>query len=315
MENKFIIYSKTEFKIRNFLNDLKKCINELNISEIDINAILSPQEIIEKCETLPFVGNKRLIIIKADFLYDDYKDTLKINKALKSYIKNVPYFTILVLYLYQRDKREKISKRIKALQKEGISLITDDKDTDRQKYLFVNRFCKENNIKLEKNVYNFILNNASNLDLLNNDFNKLKFMDKITIETVKKVFCSVSEEDLLDFLNEIGKNRKVNAIQILKNLLDGGSQAIALIRSISKQYQKLIYCKSGLLQNKIPDYISKKYGLNPYYCSKLCDMSKQYTLQNLAYNLEICLELDNKILNQAGVDANTEIELLVLKLK
>ena len=113
--NKFILYSKDEYNVKTTIELLKKFISfpELNINEIDINNLENPEEIRNRCETIPFMSKKRLIIIKSDFLEENNKDKLKITNFLESYIKDVPNFTILVMYFYQKDKREKITKNKK----------------------------------------------------------------------------------------------------------------------------------------------------------------------------------------------------------
>lgn len=313
-ENKFIVYSKSEYTILKNLNNIKSGVDPLNISEIDTSILKDPREIIAKCETLPLLGTKRVIIIKADFLYDDYKDKLNIFKCLKKYIKDIPNFTTLVLYLYQRDKREKISKRIKELQKQGMTLITDSNDT-LEKRKIVTQFIHENKINIDKEIINFIVTSSSNLDMLINDLDKLKFMKDISIDSIKKAFCSLDEDDLLDLLNEVAENNKATALKIVNVLLDSGSQPVQIVKSIAKQYQRLLYCKAGLMDNKSVDDIASEYKLHPYFCERLCNTAQKLKIVDIAYDLESCMNLSSKILNIAKLDTKSELEILIFKLK
>jgi DNA polymerase-3 subunit delta len=314
MDNKIILYSKSEYSILKKLNSVKKGVEPLNISEIDIKSLVKPEEIISKCETLPLMGKKRVIIIKADFLYDDYKDKLGIFKCLKKYVKSLPNFTILVLYVYKRDKREKISRRMKGLQKQGMELIMDSDDTLEKKEI-LKSFFKDNKLNINSKIIDFMINSSSNLDMFVNDLDKLKFMDIVSIEKVKDVFCSLDDDDILDLLNAISENRKVDELRIINVLLDSGLQPVQIIRSIEKQYNRLIYCKSGMMANKNYSDIAKEYKLNQYFCKRLCSIAKKYQIQDLAYNLEICNDLDKKIINTGELDVNTEMEMMIIKIR
>lgn len=75
-------------------------------------------------------------------------------------------------------------------------------------------------------------------------------MKDISIDSIKKAFFSLDEEDLLDLLNAVAENNKADALKIINDLLDSGSQPVQVIKSITKQYQRLLYCKAGIMDNK-----------------------------------------------------------------
>lgn len=315
MNNKIIVYSRSEYTILKNINKFKDGINQLNVSEIDISNISDPREIIEKCETLPLLfDKKRVVTINAKFLHDDYKDKYGIFKCLKKYVKNLPDFTVLILYLYKRDKREKISKRLKELQNQGMNLIVDG-DERMEKLKIISEFVRSNDIRLDQESIDFMITANSNMDMLINDIFKLKFMDNISIASIKKVFSSLEEEDTLDLLNYIADSSKIAALKSLNILMDTGFQPIQIIKSIMKQYQRLIYCKSGIMANKSIKNIAKEYKLHPYFCKRLCGIASNLNIYNLSHDLQMCRDLMIKIMNVSQVDTRSELEILILRLK
>ncbi|NMA58627.1 DNA polymerase III subunit delta [Clostridium cochlearium] len=315
--NKFILYSKDEYNVKTTIELLKKFISfpELNINEIDINNLENPEEIRNRCETIPFMSKKRLIIIKSDFLEENNKDKLKITNFLESYIKDVPNFTILVMYFYQKDKREKITKnkKVKKLEKSGALLVANNKNQKAENIELISDFLSKNkNIKIDNNVISYITGMANNLDVLKNDLNKINFLNgKITIEKVKEIFNSIEEDDMWDLTDTINAKNGVLALDILNNLLDKGIQPMQVIFNLTKQFKQLLYCKIKLMEGKNDKDISKELKLHPFVASILTSKSNNYSLKQLASNLEACIDLESKV-KSIPTDTRSELEMLLI---
>lgn len=313
--NKFILYSKDEYSVRSSLDMFKKLIimPELNISEINLNTLKDASDIIAQCETLPCMGNKRLILIRADFLSEDSKDKLDLVKSLEKYLTDLPEFTIVVMFFYSKDKRENISKnkKVKKLEKSSVSLITNPKNQSLEKKQIIDSFCKVNQKSIPGDIIKFIISNSSNLDMLINDLDKIKYMTNINIETVREVFSSIEDDDIFDLTDAIGKNEGVKAIEIINNLLAKGIQPMQLVNNIIRQYKMLLYCKVSLM-NKLPEQdAAKELKLHPYVCKLLRSQSNHFDMEKIALSLENCINLEVKI-KTISIDSKSELELLLV---
>lgn len=153
---------------------------------------------------------------------------------------------------------------------------------------------------------------ANNLDVLKNDLNKINFLNgKITIEKVKEIFNSIEEDDMWDLTDTINAKNGVLALDILNNLLDKGIQPMQVIFNLTKQFKQLLYCKIKLMEGKNDKDISKELKLHPFVASILTSKSNNYSLKQLASNLEACIDLESKV-KSIPTDTRSELEMLLI---
>ncbi len=87
---------------------------ELNLIRID-GMNTSFDSIMNACETMPFMGEKKVVVVyRANFLQDKTDSSgSKIYNDLKNYISNLPPYTVLIMYYLLNDKRDRPNKNKK----------------------------------------------------------------------------------------------------------------------------------------------------------------------------------------------------------
>lgn len=311
--NKFILYSKDLCSVKKAVEMFKKQVSmpQLNISIID-GDIKDISSVKNACETIPFMSNKRLVIIKADFLGDAEKDKNNLIKDLSKYISKIPDFTILIFYFFPKDKRENINKnsKITKLVKAGAVLVTDPKNN----YSQVKTILKNSNIKLNRDVENYIIANVESLDLLINDINKLEFIStNKNINTIKNVFSSLNQDDIFDLTDAINKKDGITVLEIYNSLIAKGELPISILFMLIRQFKLLFYAKIAGMQGISSDDFAKKNKLHPYVCKLLYESSKNYKINSLIKCITLCINLEIRLKSITGIDSKTEVEMLLLK--
>lgn len=311
--NMLILYSNDQFNISNILNYLKSKIDMRDLNVCHLDNIMDKNEILNACETLPLMSSKRLVILKSTFLNDEKnKKKTEIIKWLAKY--KPPESTIFVLYFYQIDKRENINKNndIKKLEKAGYTVVINNPSPANEAKVLLNSFLKKYNISLDKETQNFIVSNTSNIDVLINDLGKLKNMNDLSLENIKRTFCCLNDSDIFDLTKAISSKDIINSLAILNNLIESGENIIKILFMLIRQFKMLLYVKVSKEANLDIDSTAKKLKMHPYSCKILYSQCENFTITDLKNQLNTCIAYENKF-KTIGY-SQVDIELLLAKL-
>ena len=132
-----------------FIND---GLGDLNYIKLDgLNVTID--EIVNACETMPFMSEKKVVLVyRANFLKDKTDSAgTKLYNEVKEYLKDIPPYTLLIMYYVFSDKRDtpKKNKKLMALDKITNIVHCDKLKKDR----FVKKvedIFKENNKNIGK---------------------------------------------------------------------------------------------------------------------------------------------------------------------
>ncbi|PJI10233.1 MULTISPECIES: DNA polymerase III subunit delta [Clostridium] len=314
-KNAMILYSVDYYSIKTIIEQFKNYIEipELNISYL--NDIDNMKQIVNACETLPFMSKRRLVLLKSDFLEPSSKDKNNLLKDISKYISDVPITTILILYSFQKDKRENVSKNKKLLKLEriGASVVVSPKNNSYAVRTLVQDFSRKYNLKLSKDAENFITSNSSNnLDFLINDLSKLRFMDELSIENIKKVFSSLNDQDIFDFTEAISNKDRLTSLEILNSLTRKGETPIGILFMLIRQFKLLFYAKISIEKNVNSEEFAKKNKLHPYFGKIIYSQSKNFTLNELQSYLSICIKSEIKFKTTGASKVDLEMLLALL---
>lgn len=325
IDNKYIMFGFNESLIKENIKNISK--KQLDINFFDLNYVqfdgitAKGDEIINACETLPFMDSKRIVVVyRAVFLEDDGKqqgvsaeDTFK---KISSYIDKVPEHCTLILYYVFDEKRDKASKKVKGLEKKcTVVEFKQLKNVALQKK--VKLLFDERNQPIEKAELSLFCSGLdNNMDIIINEVEKLccyALGRPITKEDIFLLAPPKSDSDIFNLVDYVSqKNTKV-ALDILNELLFRGEKFPVILSMIERQFKIILGLKLGEKKGKNIEILSKELRLNPYIAEKMLAQSKKFTEEKLMKVLGHCLESE-RILKSSSVDVKTELEKLLIKI-
>lgn len=322
IKNSYIFCGIDDELIKEGIEEIKKIVvpegmEDLNYKKIDgLNT--SMDEIVNACETIPFMADKRLVLVsRADFLRDKTDSTgTKIYNDMKEYLKNVPPDTVLILYYVFNDKRETAKKNKKLMALDKITTIVHFDKLKRDRF-----------IKKVEGIFNENGKNIGKIELryfcekVQNNFNIIKLeVDKlidytygreITKKDIDKLLPASSEDDVFDLVDLISQRKIEKAIDIMDELLFKADQHMLIVTSIENQFKRLYEIKVGMKNGKrVNDFVSE-FHIPAFVCEKLMNLSGRFSLRQLEGLIKLCVETEGK-LKSSGVDKTMELELLLL---
>lgn len=320
--NKYIFCGDNEKTIKDTIKKIKKIaidenFVELNYSEFD-GISVTVSDIVNACETLPFMNDKKVVVIyRSNFLKDqcDKSEESKY-KEIKKYLADIPKECILIMYYIFESNREKESYKLKSLNKiahivkfeklKGKSLQKKVKD------LFDKR--KTNISTAELTMFCNAVD--SNLDVIENEVEKLccyTMGREITRRDIENIISHKSENDIFNLVDYISQKRPEMVIDILDELIFKGEAITGILRMIERQFKLLLNIKMGIKEGKTKDILSRELKLHPYICEKMMVQSKKFTLRSIINNIEMCLETEKR-LKSTTINSKTEMELLLINI-
>ena len=270
------------------------------------------------CETMPFLGEKKVIVVyRANFLKDKAdKEGAKVYSEVSKYVKNLPPYTVLIMYYLFNDKRDtpKKNKKLGTLDK-YIKVVHCDKLKKDKYYKKIEDIFKEKGKNIGKiQVRYFAEKVQNNFDIIKREVDKLVNYANgrdIKKEDIDKLLPSKSEEDIFDLVDLISQRKIERAIDIMDDLLFKADQHMLIITSIELQFKKLYGIKVGLSQGKRVEDFMSELRVPAFVCEKLINLSSKFSIRQLEGLLKLCIETENR-LKSSGIDKTMELELLLL---
>ncbi|BAH05857.1 DNA polymerase III subunit delta [Clostridium kluyveri] len=325
IENCYLFCGIDEFIIKENIRKLvqksiKTDFADFNYIKFDGSSLESFDPVINACETLPFMSDKKVVLVyRAAFIGDEQNGKSKLSyefNSIQNYLKNVPEHCILILYYLFKNKRDKISKKIYGLDK-YLCIVRTDKVKGYQLENKVQEFFDErvkNIKKVDLRIFCSLMND-NNLNMIENEVEKLccyTYGRDIEREDIKKVFLKSSEEDIFDLVNAISNKKIKDALHILNELIYGGAKISYILSMIERQFNILLKIKLYLEYGSTKKEAMEKLNIKSEYgYSVMLSQSKKFTLNQLKRAVEMCLNTEEK-LKSLSTDERIEMELLII---
>lgn len=301
---------------------IKKVLDKdfLDLNFIKIDGLTSTFDEIENaCETLPFFGDKKVVLVyRANFLKDKPdKEGAKTYTEILKYIKDLPQHTILIMYYLFNDKRDtpKKNKKLSTLDK-YVKVVHCDKLKKDKYYKKIEDIFKENGRTIGKVQLKYFADKVqNNFDIIKREIDKLDCYAlgrEITKEDIDKLIPNKSEDDIFDLVEYISLRKVEKAIDLLDELLFKADQHMLIISSIGNHFKRLYEIKIYLLKGKKLEFFISKYRLPQFVCEKLMNQASKFSLKQLNQLIKVCVNTEIK-LKSFTTDKQMEMELMLFK--
>ena len=301
---------------------IKKVLDKdfLDLNFIKIDGLTSTFDEIENaCETLPFFGDKKVVLVyRANFLKDKPdKEGAKTYTEILKYIKDLPQHTILIMYYLFNDKRDtpKKNKKLSTLDK-YVKVVHCDKLKKDKYYKKIEDIFKENGRTIGKVQLKYFADKVqNNFDIIKREIDKLDCYAlgrELTKEDIDKLIPNKSEDDIFDLVEYISLRKVEEAIDLLDELLFKADQHMLIISSIENHFKRLYEIKIYLLKGKKLEFFISKYRLPQFVCEKLMNQASKFSLKQLNQLIKVCINTEIK-LKSSTTDKQMEMELMLFK--
>lgn len=290
---------------------------EFNISQYDLEE--TPIELaIEDAETLPFLGEKKIVVLKNPVFLTAEKTKEKIEhhvNALERYIESPSPFTVLIFIAnYEKlDERKKITK----LLKKHAVVLEAKKFNDEEIKSWLKGMVKSYQLKISEEAAELLIGLIGpNLTMLANELEKISlFVDdeEINEEVIYKVVSKSLEQNIFSLVDYVIKKDVKKAIELYQDLLKVNEDPIKIFAILANQFRMIYQTKAYIEKGYSPQQIASYLKIHPYRIKIASQQAKLFKEQEL---LRVINELANADYDMKTGRGNKEriLELILLKL-
>jgi DNA polymerase-3 subunit delta len=280
---------------------------ELNTSRFEGQSF-SYSELRHACDSVPFLGNKRLVIV-----VDAMARKPEYLPELLDYLPQLPDTTRLVFM--ESEALPAIHPLVKlARNEENGFLKSFARPEGRELERWISRRVAENGGSIAPHANHLLVSNVgSDLDILDKEIEKLvlyKNGKTIEAEDVGLLCPYVAEASIFELVDALGNRQGRTAARLLHEKLVEGTEPFYLFSMFVRQFRLLIQVKELSEAGSRPPEIAKKMNIHAFVAGKLHQQSHNFTLGQLEQIHAYLLEMDVGV-KTGQTDMTTALTLIV----
>lgn len=311
----FIMNKTKHLLIKHALDDETM---DFNFSQYDMEET-SVEEAIDDAQTLPFMGERRVILIdKPFFLTGEKKNNMPEHnlEKLEEYINDPNESTIFIIYApYEKlDDRKKITKLLK---KQAV--VVEAKPITGYK---LEQWIQEqlDHYKLsidQRGVETLIQLGGTQLSSLSKEIEKLALFagetHSITSEEVEILVAKSLENNIFAFVDKVVRKETKQSFMILNDLLKQKEEPIKILALLASQFRLIYQVKSYSQKGYGQKQMASILGAAPFRIQIAMKQGQLFQLEELFSIMKAFADADYKM-KTGKMEKELILELLLLQI-
>lgn len=310
-----LVEKKSNEIVESYLNEKKDDFNYVKYNLYDT----SFNQIIEEALTMPFISEKKAIVVKNAFIFTGEKVSKDIqpnNEQVNEFLEKYDGENFIIFEVYQNklDERKKITKTLKKTSK----LAKVEQMSEQEIKNWIKNKLHENFKDIKQDALDlFIELTGINFNIVSQEIEKIILFlgERPTInkKDVEEIINRSLEQNVFLLTEYIQKGEKYKAIQLIKDLIVMKEEPIKLLALITSNYRLYYQCKILSRKGYSGQQIAKTINVHPYRVKLALNQVKHYQLTHLLNIIDQCAETDYK-LKSSYMDKQLILELFILSL-
>jgi DNA polymerase-3 subunit delta len=270
-------------------------------------------ELRHACEAVPFLSDRRLIVITALLSRLDREGGRFLEELLRL-LPGLPDTTRLVLVEHQALHEDHPVVKLAQQHERGYVRRFEPPSDRALPGWIVKRAQKHGGSIAPPAAARLAQLVGSNLRLLDQEIVKLVTHagpeSEITLEQVAQLVPYEQEAIIFDLVDALGRREGPTAAATLRRLLDGSSRPMGILGMIVRQFRLLIQVKELRQAGENAPSIARTLKLHPYPAQKLYSQASNFTLAQLEHIYRTLLRTDLEI-KSGKIAPDVALDLLV----
>ncbi|MBR5961917.1 MAG: DNA polymerase III subunit delta [Clostridia bacterium] len=272
----------------------------------------SVDQLIADVETQPFMADKRLIIVRD---LPALMGRSEADEKLVAYLPSVPETSILLFYCTGKpDGRKKLYNAVKKLS--GIVTFAPLRGPELTRFV-VSSFQDAGKECDDRTAEYLIFTVGSDTGLLRNEIQKLASCaidrPRILAEDVSVLATPSTECTVFQMVDAVVAGQRSRAFTLLRNQLLSGTDRMAILSMLLRQYRLLQHIKIMQYEKRGNDFIRSALGVPAFAVDQYLRQASGYTGGQIKNAVRICFETEYA-LKSGRMSQDGAVETVVLKL-
>jgi len=310
----YLFFGDEEFLVHEAVDLIISTVVDPGSRDFNFNTIYckgtSGNELVNLCQTLPFMAARRLVIAKEI-------EALKAADVdeLAAYLQNPSPSTCLVMIANQpRFEKKAITAPVEA----NGAVVRFFALLDREMPGWIEGWVRRRGLSIQRDAVQYVWQTLGNdLQAINNELEKtviyVKERKAISFDDVKHVVGSFRDYTPFDLADALGKKDREAALLILSRLIQEGESPVGLLGSIAWNFRRLVSAKAMEAAGVGIEEIKKKHRIIFHQAASFQAQLRSYTLGELEAAIEVLLNAD-RALKSSGMTGRLVLERMILRL-
>jgi len=308
----YFLYGPDTYRSREKLKELiAKNQTGFNVERIN-GAKIDADELNKHISTHDLFSQKKFLVIEnmAD-------KNNKLQENIINFLKKLKFneLDFLIFYDSQIDKRSII---FKVLNSKADEIYAFDLLKPAEMEVWLQKKCQAINLNINKdNLKKLSVALGDDTWLAMSELQKLKAYtngEEVQYEDIDKMVRGKLDDDIFKLTDMIANNNnKSQALKLLKDQIESGSNEIYLLTMIVRQFRILIQLKSFLSKTSNTFQAAKTLNLHPFVVQKSLPMVSKYPIEKLKNIFQKLLKVDLQ-LKSSKVQGEVLLEKFVLEM-
>ncbi len=292
-------------------------IRDINTTILD-GSELSLGELISAAFTVPFMGEKRLVIVenlsaRFESVFTDKNKGLGDWESLSVELDAIPTTTNLVFKegdLHARNPMLVILKNLAEVQTHPLLRSND-----------IHRWIMDRagsvGISIDPQAAHLLADSVgAELRVLDSELKKLSLYredEVIRKEDVTFLVSYVREQSIFKVVDSAIEGKSGDALRLSKQLINSGSSSPMIVRMIERQVRLLLLARDLRLRKVSTSSVGKRLSLTGFPLQKTLEMEKRISHGRLEFIHEMILESDVRV-RDGRISSDVSLDLLLAQL-
>lgn len=318
----YVLYGTQKFLVDQFIESLSKQV--LEESSMDFNYETFDlkehpiESAIEAAETLPFMGEKRLIVASPAYFLTGVKGSSKIEHDLASlerYLESPVDFSVLVL-IVEQEKLDERKKVVKTLKKRAIMCACSSLGVNNL-HPWLQERAAFFDVQLEEDAAGLLCQFVGeNLQLLSKEIEKMaQYVGKLGVITplvVHELISKTIEQDVFTLVDDVVHARIAKGFASLQELVKRNEEPIKILFLLARQFRIIYKAKELARRGYSGGEMARQIGVHPYVCKLAVQQGKRFSEEKLTRILDQLAEMDY-LIKTGKLEKVLALELFLLK--
>lgn len=267
----------------------------------------NPAAIIDMAETMPFLSDKRVILVENSGFFKSGCP------ELSDYLKSPSETTFFIFVEKEVDKRKDIYK---AVTKVGFDICCEEQDADTLKRWVTSKLRAEGKTISPRALAFLIDRVGTDMSNISTELEKLVCycMDRseVTEDDIDKVCANWLTSRIFAMTDAIVEKKQRTAIDLYYDLLALKEPPAKILALITRQFNLMLQVKEMVDNHRDKAQIASAIKLAPFLVGKYMNWARNYTFEELHEALELCASNDEAV-KTGKLDYIISVEIVIIK--
>ena len=268
---------------------------------------LDLKEIISLTDTMPFFGNRRLILIEDSGLFKSG------GELLAEYLPKMPDTSFIIFVESEVDKRSKLYKKVKDL---GYGADMARQNVKQLSSWAGGILAKEGKKITGHTMELFLSKTGDDMENIRMELEKLigytMGRQVITDQDVEEICTARVTNKIFDMVSAIVTRKTRTAMEMYEDLLTLREPPMRILFLIARQFNQILQVKELMAQGMDRGNIASSLKMQPFVVGKIMPQARSFSGEQILSYVNLCVDAEEAV-KTGRLNERLAVELLITR--